>query len=57
MRGLRDYSSPKNTTMVKKEDYEFIQSRVYDNEVLMKSDPTYVKRLKALPEAQKKAWL
>lgn len=41
----------------KPEDYEFIQSRVYDNEILMKSDPTYVNRLENLPEAQKKAWL
>jgi phage terminase large subunit len=38
-------------------DYTFIQSRVYDNKVLMASDPEYVKNLEALPEKQRKAWL
>lgn len=36
---------------------EFIPAKVYDNEVLMKNDPAYVKRLENLPEAQKKAFL
>ncbi|MGE5327998.1 MAG: terminase large subunit domain-containing protein [Deltaproteobacteria bacterium] len=35
----------------------FIPAKVYDNEILMKNDPTYVKRLENLPEAQKKAFL
>ena len=35
----------------------FIPAQVYDNEVLMKNDPAYVRRLENLPEAQKKAFL
>jgi hypothetical protein len=35
----------------------FIPAKVYDNDVLMKNDPNYVKRLENLPEAQKKAFL
>ena len=39
------------------EDYEFIQSRVYDNDALMKAYPEYVHELESLPEALRKAWL
>ena len=39
------------------EDYSFIQSLVYDNNVLMDKDPEYVRALEALPEAKRKAWL
>lgn len=39
------------------DDYEFIQSLVTDNEVLMKTQPDYVKQLEALPEKLRKAWL
>ncbi len=39
------------------EDYAFIQSLVYDNNVLLESDPEYVRALEALPEAKRKAWL
>jgi phage terminase large subunit len=35
----------------------FIPAKVYDNDVLMKNDPAYVKRLENLPEAKKKAFL
>lgn len=35
----------------------FIPAQVYDNHILMKNDPNYVKRLENLPEAQKKAFL
>lgn len=35
----------------------FIPAKVYDNIVLMKNDPTYVKRLENLPEKEKKAFL
>lgn len=35
----------------------FIPAKVYDNPVLMKNDPNYVKRLENLPEAQKRAFL
>lgn len=35
----------------------FIPAKVQDNAFLMKSDPDYVKRLKALPENEKKALL
>lgn len=36
---------------------QFIPATVYDNKVLMESDPTYVRRLESLPEAQRKAFL
>ena len=39
------------------EDYLFIPARVYDNRVLMKADPDYVKRLEALPEHKRRAHL
>lgn len=35
----------------------FIPAKVYDNEVLMKNDPKYVKRLENLPDKEKKAFL
>jgi len=35
----------------------FIPAKVYDNTVLMKNDPSYVKRLENLPENEKKAFL
>ena len=35
----------------------FVPATVYDNEVLMKNDPAYIRRLENLPEAQKKAFL
>jgi phage terminase large subunit len=38
-------------------DYAFIQSKVYDNQALMKADPDYIKRLQALPEDRRRAWL
>lgn len=39
------------------EDYSFVQSLVYDNEVLMESNPEYVRALEALPDAKRAAWL
>ncbi|MBO8161331.1 MAG: hypothetical protein H0Z24_06805 [Thermosipho sp. (in: Bacteria)] len=36
---------------------KFIPATVYDNPILMKNDPNYVKRLENLPEAQKRAYL
>lgn len=39
------------------EDYSFVQSLVYDNDVLLKAMPDYVRQLEALPEAKRKAWL
>ncbi len=38
-------------------DYKFIPARVFDNKVLMKCDPDYVRQLEMLPEDLKKAWL
>ena len=38
-------------------DYRFISALVYDNEVLLKSDPSYVEQLKALPARLRDAWL
>lgn len=39
------------------DDYEFIQALVYDNDVLMKMDPDYVKVLESLPPKEKQAML
>jgi hypothetical protein len=36
---------------------EFIPATVYDNDILMKNDPQYVKRLENLPYEQKRAFL
>lgn len=38
-------------------DYDFVQSSVYDNKALMKSNPDYVKQLEALPPRLRDAWL
>ena len=39
------------------EDYVFIPSRVTDNLALMRADPEYLRRLEALPEKLREAWL
>ena len=39
------------------EDYCFIPALVYDNPVLLKADPAYVKQLESLPKKLKDAWL
>lgn len=39
------------------DEYEFIQSSVYDNKALMKANPDYIKQLEALPPKLKEAWL
>lgn len=39
------------------DDYTFIPALVYDNEVLSKSDPDYVRSLESLPQRLKDAWL
>ena len=38
-------------------DYEFIQALIYDNKVLMETDPNYIKSLINLPEMQRRAFL
>lgn len=38
-------------------DYTFIPAGVYDNEVLMKRDPGYVRQLETLPDGLRRAWL
>ena len=39
------------------EDYVFIKATVYDNHVLMDSDPDYVHMLENLPDGLREAWL
>ena len=39
------------------DDYEFIQSLVTDNKVLMESQPDYIQQLEALPPKLRDAWL
>ena len=38
-------------------EYRFISALVYDNEALLKSDPSYVEQLNALPQRLRDAWL
>lgn len=38
-------------------EYEFVQASVYDNKVLLESDPDYLKQLEALPPKQRAALL
>lgn len=39
------------------DDYAFIQSLVWDNEILLKNNPDYINMLKSLPEEKRKGWL
>lgn len=39
------------------DDYNFIQSSVYDNKALLKKDPDYIKQLEALPPHLRDMWL
>ena len=39
------------------EDYEFIQSLVYDNTFLLERDPGYLRYLESLPPVLREAWL
>lgn len=48
----RDYRESENP-----DDYVFIPARVYDNPVLMKNNPEYVKTLEALPDDLRRAFL
>ena len=41
----------------REEDYGFIQSKVTDNEALMKASPDYIRQLEALPPKLRRAWL
>ncbi len=38
-------------------DYCFIPAQVYDNPVLLRADPDYVRQLESLPKKMKEAWL
>ena len=39
------------------DDYAFIQSSVYDNEALMRTNPDYIRQLEALPPHLRDMWL
>lgn len=39
------------------QDYTFIPAKVYDNDFLMKTNPSYLHQLESLPEELRKAWL
>lgn len=45
------------TSEERAEDYTFIQAKVTDNHALMTAQPEYVRMLRNLPEAKRKAWL
>ncbi len=38
-------------------DYAFIPAQVYDNPVLLRADPSYVRQLESLPQRLRSAWL
>lgn len=38
-------------------DYKFIPAKIYDNKILLKADPNYIKQLEALPEDLRRAHL
>ena len=48
----RDFRAGENP-----EDYSFISAKVWDNEVLTRSDPDYVHSLRSLPDRLRAAWL
>ena len=48
----REYRSGENA-----DDYAFIPATVFDNGVLTRADPDYVRRLESLPPRLRKAWL
>ncbi len=48
----RDYRADENPS-----DYCFIPAQVYDNPVLMRADPDYVRQLESLPQKLRDAWL
>lgn len=50
--GAKQYTDPVSGNSI-----AFIPALVYDNDVLMKNDPAYIRRLENLPDAQKKAFL
>ncbi|MHB8122610.1 MAG: phage terminase large subunit [Desulfuromonadaceae bacterium] len=51
-KGQKSYRDPDTGNLI-----AFIPAKVYDNTVLMKNDPAYVRRLENLPEARKRAFL
>lgn len=51
-RGRKMYRDKENGNVI-----AFIPATVYDNDVLMRNDPAYVRRLENLPPARKKAFL
>ncbi len=38
-------------------DYSFIPAKVYDNKILVNSDPDYIRQLESLPDTLRQAWL
>jgi len=39
------------------DEYDFVPAKIWDNKVLLENDPSYVDRLKALPDNQRRALL
>ena len=52
-----DYGKKTIVDKVTGSKIQFIPAKVYDNEVLMKNDPNYARRLENLPEKERKAFL
>jgi phage terminase large subunit len=48
----RDFRSTEDSL-----EYRFIPALVYDNEALLRTDPSYVEQLRALPQRLRDAWL
>lgn len=52
-----DYLDPDGTKHVVRRSRVFVPSTVFDNQILMDNDPTYVAALASMPEAEKQALL
>lgn len=52
-----DYVEPDGTKHVVRRSRVFVPSTVFDNQILMDNDPTYVAALASMPEAEKNALL
>ena len=53
----RLFIDKKYKDMERAEEYEFIQSLVYDNQALLEADPNYIRQLETLPPKLREAWL
>lgn len=53
----KEFNRDELTAGYKTEDFAFIPASIYDNRFLCDADPSYIKRLEALPEKQRRIYL